>query len=156
MAKIETARKLHFGHLDDLLQEARRIAEGPNARSRGSWTPAQNIWHVGRVIQASVEGFPGPVPFVFKLIGPLIKGRFLKRSFNPGIKLPPGLVDHFTPPPETTPQQAIELIESVVAKQKEQGFIPASPLFGKLSAQQWIDLHCRHAEMHFGLIELTD
>ena len=110
-----------------------------------------------RVILASVEGFPGPVPFVFRLVGPLIKGRFLKRTFNPGIKLPAGLVDHFTAPAQTTPQQAIEMIDQAIAKQQQKGgFIPASPLFGKLSTRQWVDLHCRHAEMHFGMIERTD
>ena len=43
-----------------------------------------------------------------------------------------------------------------VGKAKEQGFLPANPAFGKMDRQQWVDLHCRHAELHFGLIELGD
>lgn len=144
---------LKFETLNDLGAEAQRIADDPQARSKGNWTPAQNIWHVGRVVLASVEGFPGSVPFIFKLVGPLLKNRFTKRSFNPGIKMPAKLAEHFVAKPDTTMDQAIAMLQDAIAKRQAQGYIPASPLFGKLTEQQWDQLHCRHAEMHFGLIQ---
>ncbi len=150
---IRISRTLRFQTLDDLAREARAIAADPDARCRGTWTPAQNLWHVGRVVLASVEGFPAGPPLLLKLIGPLLKNRVTTRPFNPGIKLPSKMAEHFVAPADTTMEQALEMVESSVTRQQSEGFIPASPLFGKLSAKQWEQLHCRHAEMHFGLIE---
>lgn len=156
MAKPTLVRELHFSNLDEILAEAKRIAAQPECPSRGTWTPAQNIWHVGRVILASVEGFPADVPFFFKLVGPLLRNRFTQRAFNPGITVPSKLAEHFVADSTVTANQALELFEQAVAKRRDQGYIPASPLFGKMTSQQWEQMHCRHAEMHFGLIELED
>ena len=57
---------------------------------------------------------------------------------------------------QTAMGPAIEKLEQWVGKANDQGFIPANPVFGKMSTQQWVDLHCRHAELHFGLIERKD
>lgn len=156
MAKPTRARLLEFKTLDDILDDARRVAAHPDVAARGVWTPAQNIWHVGRIVLASVEGFPASVPLMLRLVGPFMKSRYTKRSFSPGIKMPASMAEHFEPDPGVTMPQGLAMIESAVAKRKDQGYIPASPLFGKLSATQWEQLHCRHAEMHFGLIDLKD
>ena len=157
MAKLTLARELRFETLDDILAEARRIAAQPDAASRGSWTPAQNLWHVGRFIKAGVEGYPAKVPFILKLIGPLFKKKFTTKGFTPGvIKLPSLAAEHVVAPADTTVEQAMELFESAVQGAKDKGFLPKNPMMGKMTQQEWIDLHCRHAEMHFGLIELKD
>jgi hypothetical protein len=156
MSKPTLARELHLTTLDDILAEAKRIAAQPDATSRGTWTPAQNIWHVGRFIKAGVEGYPAKVPFILKLIGPLLKKRFTTTGFSPGIKLPSQAADHMVAPADTTIEQAMDMFETAVQGAKDKGFLPKNPMMGKMTPQQWIDLHCRHAEMHFGLIELKD
>ena len=156
MAKPQRARQLRFETLDDILAEARKIAANPNAPSNGAWTPAQNVWHVGRFLKAGVEGYPAKVPLFLKLIGPLLKKQFTTKGFNPGIKLPAQAANHMVAPADTTMDQAMDMFESAVAGAKAKGFLPKNPMMGKMTQQQWIDLHCRHAEMHFGMIELTD
>lgn len=156
MTKPTRARELHLTTLDDMLAEARRIAAQPDAASRGTWTPAQNIWHVGRFIKAGVEGFPAKVPLFLKIVGPLFKKRATTRGFNPGIKLPAQAAAHMVAPVDTTIEQAMDMFETSVQDAKDKGFLPKNPMLGKMTPQQWIDLHCRHAEMHFGLIELKD
>lgn len=156
MSKPTLARELKFSTLDDILAEAKQVAAQPGVRSRGNWTPAQNLWHVGRFIKAGVEGFPAKVPFFLKLIGPLFKKQFTTKGFSPGIKLSKQAADHMVAPDDTTMQQAMDMIESSVQGAKEKGFLPKNPMMGKMTQQQWVDLHCRHAEMHFGLIELRD
>ena len=59
-------------------------------------------------------------------------------------------------PADTTIEQAMEMFESAMQGAKDKGFLPRNPMMGKMTQQEWIDLHCRHAEMHFGLIELKD
>lgn len=156
MTKPTRARELHLTTLDDILAEARRIAAQPDAASRGTWTPAQNIWHVGRFIKAGVEGFPAKVPLFLKIVGPLFKKRATTTGFNPGIKLPAQAAAHMVAPVDTTIEQAMDMFETSVQDAKDKGFLPKNPMLGKMTPQQWIDLHCRHAEMHFGLIELKD
>ncbi|MEO0476493.1 MAG: DUF1569 domain-containing protein [Planctomycetota bacterium] len=157
MPKISLARELRFETLDDILAEARLIAAQPDATTRGSWTLAQNLWHVGRFIQAGVEGYPAKVPFILKLIGPLFKKKFTTKGFKPGvIKLPSQAAEHVVAPADTTIEQAMELFEAAVQGAKDKGFLPKNPMMGKMTQQEWSALHCRHAEMHFGLIERTD
>ena len=156
MPKPTRARELHFETLDDILAEAKRIAAQPDCASRGTWTPAQNIWHVGRFIKAGVEGYPAKVPFFLKIVGPLFKKTFTTKGFSPGIKLPAQAADHMVAPVDTTIEQAMDMFETSVQGAKDKGFLPKNPMMGKMTPQQWIDLHCRHAEMHFGLIELKD
>lgn len=156
MTKPAKARELKFSTLDDILAEAKRIAAQPDVASRGTWTAAQNIWHVGRFIKAGVEGYPAKVPLFLKLLGPLMKKQFTTKGFNPGIKLPKQAADHMVAPVETTIQQAMDMLETSVQGAKEKGFLPKNPMMGKMTPQQWVDLHCRHAEMHFGMIELKD
>lgn len=156
MPKPTIARTLRFETLDDVLAEARKIAAQPDAPSRGNWTPAQNLWHVGRFLQAGIEGFPAKVPFLFKLLGPLFKNRALTKGFNPGIKLPQQAAVHMVAPASTTMDEGIGMIETWIAKAKADGFLPTNPMLGKMTTDQWVALHCRHAEMHFGLIELSE
>ena len=156
MSKPTLARILKFSTLDDILTESHRIAALPEVTSRGSWTPAQNIWHVGRFIKAGVEGYPTKVPWFLKLVGPLMKKQFTTKGFKPGIKLPSQAADHMVAPSDTTIERAIEMISCAVEGANEKGFLPKNPMMGKMTQQEWIDLHCRHAEMHFGLIELKD
>ncbi|MGB0768798.1 MAG: DUF1569 domain-containing protein [Phycisphaeraceae bacterium] len=154
MTRPTLARALRFESLDDILSDAREIAAQPSASSRGSWTPAQNLWHVGRFIEAGVEGYPVKVPLVLKLVGPLFKKSFTTKGFKPGvIKLPSAAAEHVVAPAETTIETALSKVESAIAGAKEKGFLPRNPMMGKMSQGEWIALHCRHAEMHFGLIE---
>ena len=160
MAKAEIARDLHFDTLDDLLAEAKRIAEQPDAPTRGSWSASQNIWHVARYLQASVEGYPFQVPWFMKIVGPLMKKRMITKTMSSGYNAPKQVGKAMEPqnidPSLTAMGPAIELLEIWVGKAKAEGFLPRNPAFGKMDRQQWIDLHCRHAELHFGLVELSD
>ena len=160
MAKLQHARELHFDTLDELLADAERIAVHPDAPTRGAWSASQNIWHVARYIQASVEGYPFLPPWWMKLIGPLMKRRLITQRMSPGFKAPSNVAKHMEPQSVSDEQTAIgpavALLREWVGKAKSQGFIPANPVFGKMTARQWEQLHCRHAEHHFGLIALPD
>lgn len=158
MAKARIARKLHFDTLDDLLAEAKRIAAHPEAPTRGRWDAAQNVWHVGRYIQASVEGYPFKAAWWMRLLGPMLKKRMIRRPMQPGFNTPKNVSDQMEPggsaAGEITMAQACAQLEHWVEQAKDHGFIPVNPVFGRMSRDEWVALHCRHAEMHFGLIEL--
>ena len=160
MAKLMPARQLRFDRLDDVLNDARRIAEQGGPPTRGAWTASENIWHVARYLQASVEGYPFSAPWWMKLIGPMLKKRMISKPMSSGFKAPANVSKHMEPQSvsaqQTTMENAMRLLEDTIAKAKAQGYLPANPVFGKMSAREWEQLHCRHAELHFGLIELAD
>ena len=158
MAKFEPARQLHFDSLDQVLAEAKRIEQHPDAATVGTWTASQNIWHVARYIQASVEGYPFTVPWYFKLLGPMIKKKMISSKMASGFKTDDGVQEHMEPQrqpaEETTMERAVPMLERWVNEAKAKGFIAKNPVFGRMTTEQWVALHCRHAELHFGLIEL--
>lgn len=158
MAKAELARTLRFDSLDEVLAEARKIAEQPDAPTRGRWSASENIWHVARYLQASVEGYPFKVPILFKVIGPLMKNRMTTKTMSPGYNSPKAIASEMEPqnidPGLTQMDPAVALLDEWVGQANAQGFIPRNPAFGKMNTRQWVALHCRHAELHFGLIEI--
>lgn len=158
MANIERARMLTFESLDDVLAEALRVAERPDAPTRGKWTAAENVWHVARYVQASVEGYPFKSPLLFKLLGPLLKSGMIRKAMKSGFNTPASVKKHMEPGGsevgEITMDRAMATLEEWTQKAGDQGFIPTNPVFGKMTREQWVALHCRHAEMHLGLIEI--
>lgn len=154
MPKPELARDLHFPDLDALLADARAIAAQPNVTTRGNWTAAQTVWHVAKFVQLSVDGYTFKVSPVFKLLGRLMKKQMTTKRMKPGITLPGNVASVVVPKPGTTMPEAIGLLEHWIEQEKSRGFLPANPMLGPMTRDQWVGLHCRHAEMHFGLIEL--
>ncbi|MEM1355135.1 MAG: DUF1569 domain-containing protein [Planctomycetota bacterium] len=154
MPKPEFARDLHFPDLDALLDDAREIARQPDAPTRGNWTPAQTIWHVARFVQFSVEGYPFSVSPLFKILGRLMKKSMTTKRMKPGVNLPTKVAAAVVPDPETSMGDAIDLMEHWIGEARSRGFLPTNPMLGPMTRGQWVGLHCRHAEMHFGLIEL--
>lgn len=156
MPKPVIIRSLRFESLDEIEAEAHRLVAHPDPPTTGNWTPAQSIWHVARYIRASVEGYPTQMPWLMRKFGPLMKRRTLERGFKPGWKLPQSTNQHMVADAQTTGEQAIEMMREWVHRSKTDGFLPQNPILGPMTREDWIALHCRHAEMHFGLFDLAD
>jgi len=141
-------RSLRFETMQDILDDVEMLASGP-VTSLGNWTPAQNIDHLRRVIRISHSGTDFKMPLPIRLLGKLLKRRFLKSPFKPGFKT----VALFDPPDENTMQQAVvALREEIEAATRPGAMCHPSPLFGPMSHEQWEQLHCRHAELHLGFL----
>lgn len=144
-------RSLTFNTLDDLASDIQNLGR-QDVSSSGNWSAGQNIEHVAAVIDASVDGFTFSVPLPLRIIGRLIRSRTLKKPLNPGIKLPGSAPDAFKPGPETRLEDAAKHLAESVERAKQRRMNATSPIFGKMSHEQWVQLHCRHAEMHFSFL----
>ena len=157
--KTAERRKLQFGSLDDILADAEAVTAGGTADPpvTGNWTAAQNIHHVAFTVGMSNRGFDLPIPLPMKLFGRTLKllGMHTK-PINPGIKPPAKVAAAFAPPDDITVADALQKLRDEIAYAKEHGMTHPSPLFGKLSDDQWKTVHCRHAELHFGFIRPVD
>ncbi|MCA9290993.1 MAG: DUF1569 domain-containing protein [Phycisphaerales bacterium] len=149
--KTAARRTLHFESLDDLLADVDAAGDAPG--STGNWTAAQNVEHVSRLIGGSFDGFDAKGPLLIRLLLKVMRGSVLNRPMKPGIKLPANFTA-FVPPADVTWADATAHLRRLVerARAGEQMTHP-SPILGAMSNEDWVKLHCRHAEMHFGFIQ---
>ena len=148
-------RELHFTTLADILADAEAVTAGGTADPpvTGNWNAAENIYHVAYLIGMANRGFDFKVPLPMKLIGRTLKLMNMHvKPINPGINPPAKVVAAFAPPQGITVKQAIQKLRDEVAYAKDHGMTHPSPLFGKLTHDEWVQTNCRHAELHFGFI----
>jgi len=146
-------RTLRFGRMEDLLKDVEALDAHQRAGGRivtvGNWTPAQIVWHVNAFIIGSMDGFSFRAPLPFRILGKLIKNGALNKPLKPGIKAV-GSMKVMMPPADAKWDDALASMRKHVGRiaKGEKMRVP-SPMFGELAHEEWIQLHCRHAEMHF-------
>ncbi|MEE8459502.1 MAG: DUF1569 domain-containing protein [Phycisphaerales bacterium] len=150
--KVTERRELRFNSMGDILNDVEYMAAGDPPRSTGNWTSAQIIQHVGRIIDFSIEGFPVPrAPLPVRIVCRLLRKKLLRDPMKPGITLPPKFA-RLQPETRTTWDEAVDGFRAAITKLDTKRMTCRSPVFGKLNHEQWVQLHCRHAEMHFSFI----
>ena len=151
--KVTERRELHFSSMSDILNDVEYAAAGDPPRSTGNWTSAQIVQHVGRIIDFSIEGFPVPkAPLLIRLVCRVLRKKILSEPMKPGVKLPPKFA-RMVPDDRTTWDEAVDGFRVVMTKLDARQMTCPSPVFGKLTPEQWEQVHCRHAEMHFSFIQ---
>lgn len=156
--KTAAHRALRFDSLDALEAELCRIESalaGGTARVTGNWSVGQICEHVGKFIRCSFDGFDGGPPLPVRVLGRLVFKR-LALGDGPvprGIRLPKEAVS-LLPGAAVSDADGIQLLRAQMARMRagEQMRQP-SPLFGRLTHDQWMHLHLKHAAMHLGFVE---
>jgi hypothetical protein len=154
--KLSDRRALAFETLDDILRDAEQITSGAH-RTTGNWTAAQNIHHLAFAIGMANRGIDLKIPLAMKLVGRGLRllGQHVK-PIKPGIKPPARIAAAFEPPKDVELHEALQLLRDEIDYAKQRGMTHPSPLFGKLSDAEWIEVHCRHAELHLSFIRPAD
>ena len=153
-------REVSFGSLDELKAELDRIdaahAAG-NLGHTGNWTPAENLDHLAVFWGYSLDGFPGMrVPLAMRIVARLLfkKHAVAGKQPPPGFQIPKS-ASHFLPREGVTYEQASQALHACIERvQRGDSFVPASPIFGKLSNEQWTNLHLGHCGMHLSFIDI--
>ena len=92
---------------------------------------------------------------LLRLAGRLFKGTFLHKGLRPGFRLPPDAEKKLVPPSSITAAEGFAQLSAACARLRREGRRVASPLLGKLSADEWDQLHLRHAELHLSFMEVS-
>jgi len=146
--KVEGRRKVRYESYDDLLDDARRHAQG-DVRTLGNWSPGQIYDHLARSFDASIDGvdfsLPAPVKWMMSL---LMKRKFLTQSLPAGYKS----TEKFIPPDATPAEEGLAALERAIERQKQEPNRAPHPAFGNIGREGWNQFNLRHAEMHMSFL----
>ena len=140
-------RQLRFTSLDAMLADAERLVASPNTKMLGNWPLDQLLAHLTLAMNSSIDGISARAPWFIRLLGPAIKRRVLTRGMSPGFKLPK-TVDAESFPTLTSTEDALQEFRAALARVRQEKMTAIHPVFGRITHDEWMQLHLRHAEMH--------
>jgi len=144
---VQGRRDLKFGSLDELVADAEQLVASPKTRVLGNWPLSQPLTHLTTAINGSIDGIPVKAPWYFRLVARLMKGRILRNKLSPGLRLPKTAEAVFYSA-VSSPQVALEGLRAAVNRTHTEKMIAPHPVLGKLTHDEWTQMHLRHAELH--------
>lgn len=151
-------RELSFHCTGCLKEELARIESAHHRGTlahTGNWTPGENLDHIAITWEFALDGPPpeARVPFIIRLIGPL-----MKRSFTSGKTLPSGFkipksASYMEPRPGCSFEDGLARLQRVLDRlDRGERMTQRSPAFGAMSHDEWMGLHLGHAQLHLGFL----
>ena len=148
--KVTDRRRLSFRSLDDIQADVEAL-DGAAVRTTGNWTAAQIVQHVTDVITLSVDGFGFRLALPLRVLGRLLRSQALRRPMRPGFNVPAAMRARL--PSDQLPfEQAVASFCQAIGRAESERMTVASPFLGPMTHEQWVQLHCRHAEMHLSFV----
>jgi hypothetical protein len=150
--KVTGRRTLRFNSLEDILADVEQLIKAREIRTRGNWSAGQVVQHLAITTNKSIDGFNFRVPWPIRLVLPLLlKRRFLTQTMSAGFNLSGKAEAEMVSPPIGLEEAARNFREAVARLQTESKREP-HPAIGKLTAEEWEQLHCRHSELHLSFL----
>lgn len=146
-------RDLRFASLDELDAELARIEAAHRAgtlETTGNWSAAQILRHLADFWRLSFDGFGFKAPWILRVIVKPFKSKLLRSKPPRGIRNR-GAIRIVEPPAQADFAECIASLRKQIARTRagEKMTCP-SPLFGKVSHEQWLAMHLNHSAMHLG------
>ncbi len=124
--------------------------------TEGGWSVGQNLEHCGKFMRDSFDGFTMKVPAPLRMMGRLFIKRMLTKpgaQMKPGYKIPK-MGRSLMPEEEAGVEAGLALMSQQVARlEAGEKMTQMSPFLGKMTPEQWVNLHLNHCRMHFGFIQ---
>src|SRR5262249_49853098 len=117
----------------------------------GKWGLAQVADHLSTVIEMSRKGFPWVMPWpITALLRWLVLGSMLRRErFKRSVSTP----KYMQPSPDADETAALTRLRAAIEQFEgpDEKVFP-SPIFGRLTREQWRQVHLWHCEHHFSFL----
>jgi hypothetical protein len=143
-------RPLTLRDLDHAVADAEALLASGYDRA-GTWGLAQVCDHLARPIEMSLDGFPSRFPWPMRVLARwFVLGRILRRKV---------IRRRFPAPKEFVPAEggderaAIERLRAAARRfEAHTGPVQPSPVFGRLTKEQWRSIHLWHCEHHLSFL----
>lgn len=160
-ARTAPRRDVYYKSIDELAADLDRIEAAIGAgtiASTGNWTPGQNMQHVGLLIKGSYEGMPFSMPAPVRFLARLLLMNKVRRQEKPPpagmIKLPKSAT-FLQPDPAVIDREGLEFLRAQLERIRAgERMTHPSPLLGKMTHDDWVSLHRKHASLHLSFIDL--
>lgn len=143
-------RATHYDALSDAVADAERLLASGYDRA-GRWTLAQVACHLATVIEMSRRGFPWYLPWPLTAfarwfaMGPVLRREVFR------IRMP--APQFLQPPVDADDRAGVDRLRAAVALFEGPGdTVFPSPVFGRLTREQWRQVHLWHCEHHFSFL----
>lgn len=150
-------RPLGFSSLADLEADLdfleRAHAEG-RLRHSGNWTPGQVFQHCAIFMRCALDGFADRPPLLVCLIARLL---FKRRAISgapaiAGFRLPKK-ASFLLPDDDVSTARGLDDLRGVIGRVNAgERFTVPSPIFGRLTHEQWLRLQLGHCALHLGFL----
>jgi hypothetical protein len=148
--KVEGRRHLRFETLDGIGADVEQLARGPVC-NLGNWTPGQVLKHLSLAMTYSIDGFPSRAPFFMRMLGKVFKKRILSKGMTPGFKLPEKDAHSLVPGP-TSWEEGLTAFRTALKRMQTETARAPHGFFGYLTSEEYVQLHCRHSELHLSFL----
>ena len=120
----------------------------------GEWDLGQICEHLAILLKGSLEGFGSLMPWIVRAtVGRYFLGRILrKRSMPTGLRIPSALRPG---PSDGDDPETIERTKELLLRVGRATEVHPSPLFGRLTPDQWRQLHLIHTAHHLSFLVPT-
>jgi hypothetical protein len=158
--RVTRRRALRLETVDDLAAEVDRLvaaAAAGRVRAMGNWSAAQVLWHLGKLIELSFDGFPfryrrGPA-WVTRLFRLVAWRRLIALAFRPGFRNPPEAAV-LEPDRSLALDAAAGYLRQQIARMRSgERMTQECAVEGPYSHRQWVYIHLRHAELHLSFLQ---
>ncbi len=155
--QVTGRREVVYGSLADLKADLDVVEAAHNAgtlRALGNWSAGENFDHCGKFMECALDGFPSGPPAVVRWILTLLfkKKAMAGGSPPPGYKIP-AQAGYLIPDEGVTFEQGLARWRGALARiDSGEKMTHDSPIFGKLTHEQWEKLQCGHATLHMSFL----
>lgn len=148
-AHVTGRRTLHFNSYEDILADVHQM-QACSKHALGNWSLGQICEHLAKAIEYAVDGAPFRAPWIFRMVGPLIKKRIITRPMKPGFQLPKSAVEYL--PSQTEDAAGIARLERAIERFRHCDDIKPHSFFGPMTREEYDQLNYRHSEMHLSFV----
>ena len=156
--KRVSLRPLSFSTVDQAMAEIERVAAAAlagKATCKGNWEVGQIFGHLAHWIQWGFDGSPVHPPWFVRLLGPLMKRKVLNGKSPQGFRLP-GAAEGTYGVEKLSVEEGLRRCREQFARLKAGAPAIPNEVFGRMTHEEWIKLHLRHAEGHLGYVEVKE
>jgi len=150
--RVTGRRTLHFASLAEVSRDAETLAAAPDVTTIGNWTLGQILMHLARAMDGSIDGIDFRASWPLRLVGRWMRNRFLLGPMPAGLQLPEHASRALVSDADLTTSAALDALRKAIQRQATEAHREPHGVFGRLSRQQWEQLHLRHSELHLSFV----